>query len=121
MHGKKGFPRTARAEGSQLSLLNAHLLMNKYCACHLKRLFFQGNALFPKRGPANRDRNTVKPLLLGQGVPGLCGICVLPHANLKGRDFGVCMAGIPLQCALKRSAFLVQFQSFDDTSIISNT
>lgn len=29
--------------------------------------------------------------------------------------------GIPLQCALKHSTFLLQFESFYDTSIISNT
>lgn len=31
------------------------------------------------------------------------------------------LLGIPLQCALKHSTFLLQFESLYDTSIISNT
>lgn len=45
---KGGFPQAAGAQGSQLSSLNAHFLMNKYCACRLERQFFRGNAPFPK-------------------------------------------------------------------------
>lgn len=46
---QEGFPEAARAEDSQLILLNTHFLMNKCCACCLQRLFFQGDAVFPKQ------------------------------------------------------------------------
>jgi len=121
MRCEKGFRETAKAEGSQLSLLNAPFLMNIYCACRSKRLFLQGNASSPNTAQQTGTEISLNRCCLDRVYQGYVAFAYFPTLMWKDVISVPTRPGIPLQCALKRSTFLLPFESFYDTSIISNT